>query len=90
MPDATAPNGLPAPNAEQLAAIAVLALAIGRGSVKLSDALLLAYGPENHRCRRAQNIDPAANSIGLALVRMSPIALASVLHCSMLAPQPIL
>jgi hypothetical protein len=57
MSDTSVPNGHPFPSAEELAAITVLALAMGRGSVKLCDALSSAYGADNQRSVRAEQID---------------------------------
>ena len=57
MSEASAPHGHSTPDAEQLAAITVLSLALSRGSGKLCDALSVAYGAGNQRCLRAQQID---------------------------------
>jgi hypothetical protein len=57
MSQTSASNDHSPPNAEELAAIAVLARAMGRGCVKLREALVWAYGENDQRCRRAEQID---------------------------------
>ena len=50
-------NGSPRPSAEHLAGIADLAQALGTGSAKFCEALLLVFGKNDQKYRRADRID---------------------------------
>ena len=52
-----APSGGREPSAENVAGIAELAAALGAGSAKLCEALLLVYGEHDARRLRAHEID---------------------------------
>ena len=51
------PNGSPKPNAEHLAGISILAKAMGAGSSKFCEALLLVFGEHDAKYSRAYRID---------------------------------
>ena len=57
MSEPKSPNGLPEPSAEQLTGIATLAQALGTGSAKLCEVLLLVFGSRDGRQIRANQID---------------------------------
>jgi hypothetical protein len=50
-------NGWPQPSAEHLAGIAALSQALGAGSTKLCEALVLVFGAADERCSRADRVD---------------------------------
>ena len=62
-----AQNGSPQPDAEQLAAIAELAQALGAGSTKLCEALELVFGEHDTRFVSANRIDRELQSLVISL-----------------------